>query len=372
MYQPKLTIFSITLLLLSSWPGSLLAAEIVPLNDKLWTIQAKSFVLENYHGNDAIYIHQGGATLKDVEFLNGTIEFDVYLTPRQSFPGVYFRQFDEQNDESFFLRPHLSGKPDANQAAPSINGLVAWQLYFGKNYSFTYDYNFDRWTHVKLLVNDTRAQVFLDYAQEPHLSWRLKHKPQAGKVSIGGSFAPIHYANFSIDHKKPKLVNFVEPSNQLIADIVPEWKISDKFEESQLDDLAKLKQLIDQRKWLGSVKAEETNAANISWVASRYQGEGNTVFAKIEVNSKRVMTRIFDFGYSDRAVVLLNGQPIYRGNNKWRSRDYRYLGTVGLFDSVYLNLKKGKNELLIAVSEDFGGWGVTGKFRDNSKLNVGY
>ena len=116
--------------------GSATAEEFIAFNEDSWEIKAQAFVLEHYKGRDAIYIHQGGATLKGVEFLNGTIEFDVFLTARQGFPGVYFRQFDDQNEESFFLRPHLSGKPDANQAAPAINGLVGWQLYFGDRYSF--------------------------------------------------------------------------------------------------------------------------------------------------------------------------------------------------------------------------------------------
>ena len=69
-------------------------------------------------------------------------------------------------------------------------------------------------------------------------------------------------------------------------------------------------------------------------------------------------------------VAILNGKPIYRGNNKWRSRGYRYLGTTGLFDSIYLNLKKGENILLMAVSEDFGGWLITGRIEEISGLKI--
>ena len=40
------------------------------------------------------------------------------------------------------------------------------------------------------------------------------------------------------------------------------------------------------------------------------------------------------------------------------SRDYRYLGTIGYFDEVFLPLEPGKNELWFAVGENFGGWGL--------------
>jgi hypothetical protein len=349
-----------------------LAADVIPFNEDNWEIEAKAFVLEKYRGNDAIYIQQGAATLKDVEFLDGTIEFDVFLTQRQAFPGVYFRQFDDENEESFFLRPHLSGKPDANQAAPAINGLVAWQLYFGERYSFAYDYNFSDWTHIRLVVNGDKAQVFMDHSETPNLSWILKHQPRPGKVSVGGSFAPMHYANFKITPAAKELVNFEVDEITLVEGVIKEWRISDKFDEEQLDDPAMLDEVIRQRSWDHSVGIEENSAVNISHAHSRYGSEGNTVFAKITIQSSRAQIKLLDFGYSDRVVAILNGQPIYRGDNKWRTRDYRYLGTVGFFDSIYLNLKQGENILLMAVSEDFGGWGVSGRFTDYLDIEVGY
>jgi hypothetical protein len=52
------------------------------------------------------------------------------------------------------------------------------------------------------------------------------------------------------------------------------------------------------------------------------------------------------------------------GADDYRSRDYRFLGTIGYFDELYLPLKKGENELIFAVSEDFGGWGIKALFED--------
>jgi hypothetical protein len=341
-----------------------------PLDTLNWKIKAKSYVLENYKGKKAIYLHQGTATLKNTTFLNGTIEFDVYLTERQSFPGVYFRAFG-RNGESFFLRPHLSGKPDANQAAPYVNGITPWQLYFGPSYSFAYNYNFSGWTHIKVVVNNDKAQVFLDYSEKPNLSWTLKQPVRRGQILIGGSFAPMHYANFSIDTTKTELKDFKEIKREPLKDIIKEWQVSDKFEEKLLDNPRNIKSIITSRKWLGKISVEEGTAANISRKVVLYDGKpGNTVLAKVEINSNKKQLKYLEFGYSDRVVVILNGKPIYRGTNKWRTRDYRYLGTVGLFDGIYLNLKKGKNTLLLAVSEDFGGWLVTGKIKDKKGITI--
>ena len=44
--------------------------------------------------------------------------------------------------------------------------------------------------------------------------------------------------------------------------------------------------------------------------------------------------------------------------------DYRYLGTIGLFDTVYLPLHPDVNEIWFALGEAFGGWGIMAQFDD--------
>jgi sugar lactone lactonase YvrE len=55
--------------------------------------------------------------------------------------------------------------------------------------------------------------------------------------------------------------------------------------------------------------------------------------------------------------IFLNGKILFRGNSEFRKRDPLFQGIVGLNDSVFLPFKKGPNELLLIVTETFGGWG---------------
>ncbi len=346
------------------------AQDIIPLDTSHWEIQAQGHVFENYKGEDAIYINKGLAILKDVAFLNGTIEFDILLQERRSFPGIRFRAFDDNNMEQFYFRPHQNNNPDANQATPIVNGLAGWQLYFGPAYSVAYDYPFDRWMHVKLVVKNQQAQIYLDNATRPTLSWVLKHPAKAGRVAIGGGQAPMHFANVRIDPDADQIVDFKPNITPLIDGIVKSWEVSDVFGEEKLLDLNQIPQLIRSRKWLGQVEIEENSAANLSHLAKRPTPSANTVFAKVTIQSTKDQMKLFEFGYSDRVTVILNGEAIYKGNNQFRSRDYRYLGTIGLFDAVYLPLKRGENVLLLAVSESFGGWGVMGKFADYENISL--
>lgn len=348
--------------------------QVIPLDTAHWEVSANAYVLEQYQGQEAIYLQAGSIALKDRLFLDGTIEYDIMLKEEQCFPGVYFRMDTLTGDaEQFYIRPHQSGNPDANQTAPVTKQISPWQLYFGERYSFPYEYKFDDWTHVKILVNGNQAQVFLDHATEPHFSWELFHPEKSGVLALnGGMRSGLHIANIQVSHVAPEIVNFKPIEKKPIEGLVPTWQISNKFEENKLSSLDSLPILIEQCKWITSLSVVEGTAVNISQAVSRYDQStpGNTVMAKIIIRSDSDQIKRFDFGYSDRVVAILNGQPLYYGNNRWRSRDYRYLGTIGLFDGIYLPLKKGRNELVMAVSEDFGGWLITGKFQDNSGIKL--
>lgn len=346
---------------------------IMPLDTNTWEIQGRAYVIEKHLGSDAIYLQAGAMTLKDTDFKNGIIEFDIHLKKEQAFPGVYFRANNESGDsEQFYVRPHQSGNPDANQAAPTTKNISPWQLYFGPKYSFPYEYNFDTWTHIKILVNEDKAQVFMDHSEIPHLSWELFHKPESGRIILrGGNNSGFHIANIKVSHEAPELIDFEPVERKAIDGLIPSWNISDMFSEELLSDPNNLEPVLRERKWQGRAKIEEGTAANISRIQNLRDGSpGNTVLAKITITSDSDQLKLFEFGYSDRVVAILNGKPIYWGNNRWRSRDYRYLGTIGLFDGIYLDLKKGKNELVMAVSEDFGGWLITGKFKNSSGLKI--
>ena len=359
----------VILLILSSVIGN--AQDIIPLDTTNWKITAKAHIIEKYKGKNAIYLQAGAITLKNTKFLNGTIEFDIFLKEEQAFPGIYFRA-NNSDSEQWYIRPHQSGNPDANQAAPAVKGISPWQLYFGEKYSFPYEYKYDDWTHVKLIVNDDKAQVYLDYAEKPNLSWNLFHEPKSGAIIFrGGNRSGMHLANISINKNKTELQDFKPNERKPIENLIPEWQISNKFDEKLLKDPSKIDSLISTRKWQGKIQVEEGIAANISRIQLLRDGKpGNTVFAKVEIQSDSEQLKLFEFGYSDRVIAILNSKPIYWGTNKWRSRDYRYLGTVGLFDAVYLNLKKGKNTLLMAVSEDFGGWLITGRIQNKKGVKI--
>jgi glyoxylase-like metal-dependent hydrolase (beta-lactamase superfamily II) len=335
--------------------------ESVPFDDERWQIEAEEFEVAEYLGQTALKIKGGGAILPDTDIRNGLVEFDVAITPARGFAGLMFRWQGPGSYENFYIRPHQSGNPDANQYQPVTNGSASWQLYHGEGYSVPVEYKYDEWMHVKVLYAESQALVYID-SDEPVLHVTdLKRDVTSGAIGVSSAnFSAVHFANF----KYTQLANqyALPPANAAAAldDRITEWQVSDTFDEALLAGSATLgKDIQADRTWT-SLAAEDSGIANLAEVITDENG-GNTVFARRIIDGRRGEQKRLTLGYSDKARVYLNGTLIYSGDNTYLTRDYRYLGTIGLFDSVVLPLDNGDNELVIAVSEAFGGWGIMGQ-----------
>jgi hypothetical protein len=86
------------------------------------------------------------------------------------------------------------------------------------------------------------------------------------------------------------------------------------------------------------------------------------------INSERDHLKKLYIGYSDDVSVFLNGQILFRGRSAQNFRDPGFLGIVNPEnDAIYLSLKKGNNDLMLAVSELGGGWGFICRLVDLGK-----
>ena len=89
------------------------------------------------------------------------------------------------------------------------------------------------------------------------------------------------------------------------------------------------------------------------------------VYARTRIDSDREQVKKLYIGYSDDVSVFLNGKILFRGRSAQNFRDPGFLGIINPEnDAVYLPLKKGSNELMLAVSELGGGWGFICRLTD--------
>lgn len=339
----------------------------VPFNSTNWEFGEADPVLENYMGEESIQVDGFNVTISDLEFLDGTIEVDINFPDARFFPGVFFRMQDGGNLESFYIRPHQSGNPDASQYTPIFNGLAGWQLYHGEGHGDAIELQPDIWHHIKINVRGDQADIYFNDMEVPHLMVTdLKRDLQAGAIGVG-SGALVRYANFKYSTRKPILIERPEiEENSEVEGLITSWNVSDVVEDLEFQNKIEI-----NTKGLTWTKrsTESSGTINLAKYTQREEGK-NTVLTKLTINSAKKVTKELLFGYSDFVWVYLNGQLMYGGRNDFRSRDYRYLGTIGFFDSVYLPLKKGDNEVIFVISENFGGWGVKAKLTDLEGLRI--
>ncbi len=348
------------------------ATETIPFDSPRWEITAEESRIEEYKGRTSLYLKGGLALIEDAEFLDGVIEFDCSFPQAQAFVGATWRVQDAANREEFYIRPHQSGNPDANQYTPVFKGLTAWQLYHGEGYGAPVDYDFDTWIPIKIVVAGRQAEVFIGDLETPALFVdNLKREPVSGKVGLNvANFGPAHFSNFrfeTVEH--PTLNAKIKRDRTAPTGAVMTWQVSNAFDEATLDSATELAASVTEGLVWSKLSSESTGLANISKANALGKGK-NTAFAMVTLTSDRAQSKTIAFGYSDRVCVFLNNRLLYTGNNGYRSRDYRYLGTIGYFDALTLPLKKGRNELWFAVSESFGGWGIQAAFSDTDGITI--
>lgn len=351
-----------------------LHAQTVPFNSNRWEIEARESRVEEYLGRQSLFLKGGLALVKDSKFLNGVIEFDIAFSPERTFVGAVWRVLDGNNYEEFYFRPHQSGNPDANQYTPVFNGNAGWQLYYGEDFAAPVRYRFDEWMHVKILVAGTQAEAYIMDMETPALFIpELKREPASGQVGLSaGNFAPAHYSNFSFTAAEaPTLKGKAQPPKPLSPGLITAWSVSSGFSEKNLQGKFQLRESDKAGLTWKKLECEATGIANLSRLVALGE-QSNTTFARLIINSESEQIKELKFGFSDRVRVYLNDRLLYSGNDGFVSRDYRFLGTVGLWDALYLPLKKGRNELWLAVSENFGGWGVVAAIEDMNNIEIQY
>ena len=330
------------------------AGEVIPFDDGRWAIEAGEHRLETYKGRSCLFLKDGMATLRGENMLDGTIECDIALPNERGFMGVFWRMQGSADYEEFYLRPHQSGKPDANQYTPVFNGFAGWQLYHGEDYATQMDYPFGEWMHLKLVFSGNRAEIYIDSETPTLIVPELKREALTGLMGVKAAFAPARFANFRFEPGATQLAATQAKAKPGPENRVTRWSLAlypagEAKLNARLTDTAPLH-------WT-SMAAEATGILNLARLAGVSRGN-NTVLARLVLNSERQRSVPIAFGYSDRVRVYINGNLLYAGQNNYRSRDFRYLGTIGLFDQIHAALNTGRNEIIFAVSESFGGFGI--------------
>ena len=297
-------------------------------------------------------------TVPGAQIADGVIEVDLAVTRERAFHGVVWRVQDGENHESFFVRPHQVGNPDAILYTPVNHGISSWQLYHGPGFWAPITFPIGLWLTIRVAFAGARADVYVGDLTTPALQIRdLKRTPAAGGIGLLVGGPGLAVARFAWSAERPTLTVLAAAHVAPHPGVIADWLVSDPFPEALLAGVLRLPPgLVASRNWTPLV-AEPSGLLDLSRAHGIRDGR-NAVFVRTTIRSTADRIVPLEVGFSDRAVVFLNGVALFRGDDSYRTRDYRFLGSIGYWDTVYLPLRAGDNDLVIGVAEDFGGWGV--------------
>jgi hypothetical protein len=319
--------------------------------------------------------------VKDLLLRDGMVDVDVSTTAPRGFFGIQFRLADDgANGEFVYLRQHKSGAPDAMQYTPILHTGLNWQLYNGPGFTGATAIPLGGWFHLRLVVAGASAKLYVSDMEHPALVMDdLKSGVQQGELALYVLTGETYFSNFVVrpmpeapwERHLPPM-----PSGTLVHwSLSPSYAVSERSLERPLS-AEELKAIAWQEVGAeppGFVVINRHRDAPHPRVS--FQGDFSkrlepqpgmrVVYARTTLNAERDQVKRLLLGYSDDVHVFLNGKILYRGRSAQGFRDPGFLGIVNPEnDTLYLPLKQGANELILAVSELGGGWGFIARLEN--------
>ena len=332
----------------------------------------------NMTANEAEFINQGGtkaiaikpnktAIVKNLLFENGTIEFDVVPIDKFSFI-CYFRYESEKENDLFYIRTGSAANPnrkDGVQYSPTQKGVLPWDLF--EHYQRPVKKYFPQAeNHIKVIVSGAQMLVFINDMTQPVLEIpRLEGNVKKGALAFGGESI---ISNIKILPDATGGLSPLAGFDPLAHDpnIIRDWKISPNFKLPKGTELTNENVPASDSAW-SVIHAGYYALINIS----NFYGESKerrATWLKATINSdqERSVKMNFGFGANEEIWIFINGQLVHLDKNFYRQPSMKVPeGRCSLQNSSFmLPLKKGKNDLLVGISQIGGqfsgvdGWGI--------------
>jgi hypothetical protein len=352
----------------------------LPPDSPRWELEGQAKAAE-YQSRKSLLLDGGAASVKDLELRDGVIDVDVATPAARGFFGIQFRIADDgATSEWVYLRQHKSGYPDALQYTPVLRTGLNWQIYNGPGFTGPVDIPRDSWFHLRLEVAGAQAKLYVKDMDNPALVMSdLKSGVQKGQVALYVLTGATYFSNFEVrttpdaawERRLPPMPPgtlthwSLSPSYDALArDLERPLAASESAAMAWQDVEAEPPGFVVVYRYRDAPHPRVSFATDFSKRLEPQPGM-RVVYARTRIDSDRDQVKKLSIGYSDDVSVFLNGRILYRGRSAQNFRDPAFLGIVNPEnDTVYLPLKKGSNELMLALSELGGGWGFICQLAD--------
>ncbi|MDR0265507.1 MAG: DUF1080 domain-containing protein [Sphingobacterium sp.] len=344
----------------------------IPLSAEKWIFHSGKVDFLNFRGRKAMKIApaSGPVVIKDFIFKDGTIEYDVLPAKTEFASAIYFHRKNEKEQEIVYLRVPKMTDPFANegiQYCPILDGVNMWDMY--PQYQSSAAAKADEWNHIKLVISGMQMQVFVNNNLRLIVP-KLEGREHTGSIAFDGD---SYISNIEI---KP---NEMEGLPQIeVADLtrhetnyIRNWSITQPTALEEGREPTTFRDLPKDEAFTEKIAAERYGLINLTRRFGSAE-KRRIVWLKAVITTKEPTSVNLQLGFSDEIWLFLNDQITYTDKNIFRQNMKKYPdGRISIQNgNIRLKLKKGENQLLVGVSNDFYGWGFMARLENMENITA--
>lgn len=228
------------------------------------------------------------------------------------------------------------------------------------------------WIRIKVEVVGDSASFYIENMETPALVVEnLKRNAAEGGISLISDAGGVYFADVSItDLQERREPRNIASAEKLSDNYLTKWEVSEMFAKDSVNFNSQLDSLFQNNGKFKSIEADDDGLLNIGRF---YDDMTKTVALRCNLESEADKKIKLNFDYADHLVMLLNSEVLFdKGMNFAPPSRKGEEGRVFVDDeSVELNLKKGKNELVFMLSADNRqkfNWGFIAKLESSEGI----
>ena len=232
---------------------------------------------------------------------------EVAILEREGFAGCVFGAESPQNYATVYLYPE-AGSSGMIQYDCSMNSSMTWQLFHGPGYQQQAEVPVQTWIRLRVDVYASHAEVFAGETDRPQLTIRPLLNGFNGRVGVWG-YLPTCVKHLSVEPIDHEAGSGAAPAPEaaLPPDVITRWEVAPAGAEEMAG-------AADDRLPWQPARTEENGVLNISRL---FPASTGSVLVRTTVDAPAERTATLRFGFSDRLVLAVNGEKVYKGSCLW-------------------------------------------------------
>ena len=351
----------------------------VSLKPEAWKFRPGTVEFGDSAGQARMKIVDGRqfVVLKDLDFGDGTIEFDD-IPVDQSFALFCFHWQDSSENECFYFRTDVARDPydmAAVQYTPIVKNVMYWNAL--PHFQTFAHFSKTQYNHVKMVLSGKQMRVWVNSTERPTLEVpRLEGDVAHGAIAFQGQHI---ISNLVLKPGEVGGLSPAEGTDETLFDprFLRHWQMTEPDSTGGNTDYTRrlgIKGIPGEKAVWKPIDAERRGFVNLSRIFGGTQpfGVPRMMWLKTTIHANEAKTVLMRLGFLDDVLVFVNGGLAYVDKNYYGypiSKAPR--GRISTENStVSLPLKAGDNVLMIGVGSNFYSWGIIARLDELQGLVI--